>query len=399
MSSHVQSLVIGAGAVGLSIARLLTRAGHEVLLLDRASRVATSTSSRNSGVIHAGLYYERGSLKAPTCIDGNWMLRRFCDLYKVPINKCGKLVVAKDKVEDAQLQRIYMRAMGLGARDLVLLDGGDARKFEPELSSNIIGAIWSPHTAVLDQVSFCEALLEDCRSEGKDSFMFSPRTEVVGITRSPSGVFNLTLNDGTVVTCDKLINASGLHARDTTQLLGGVYLRDQPPELSFVKGSYFTLKPGSSPFQRLIYPTRVSGHLGIHTTLSAIDGTCRVGPDYERLEGLERMPADGSKAYSDLMDVSPEKAEIFRNALSDYWESVPPLSAFVPDFAGIRAHTPSKDFVISQHGLPNYVALYGIDSPGLTASLALAQRVGDRLGVIGVTTPEMKSEHVNEWSL
>ena len=395
MANRVQTVVVGAGVVGLSIARLLTRAGREVLLVDRAGRAVSGTSSRNSGVIHAGLYYERGSLKASTCVEGSWMLHKFCDMHNVPINKCGKMVVATTKSQDVKLQRIYTRGLGLGARDLVLLDGSDARRFEPALSPSVVGAIWSPHTAVVDQVKLGEALLKDCTNEGKDRFLFSPKSDVVDV-RYENRSFELRFEDGSVITCDELINSGGLYARDFSALmkLKGQGIRNLP-KLSFHKGSYFTLKQRSlCPFDRLIYPTRESGHLGIHLTMDT-EGNVRLGPDSENLGVESSLPKNIES--SGLLGVDPMRAVAFRDAVADYWPDVPEVDQLEPDFAGIRPKTEHGDFIMDQHDIPGYVALYGIDSPGLTAALSLAHRVGDLLGIHGVAMPEMKSSHVYEW--
>ena len=396
--SLVQSVVIGGGAVGLSIARVLAYAGREVVLVDKASRVGSSTSSRNSGVVHAGLYYDKGSLKASTCVEGSWMLRRFCELYNVPINKCGKLVVAKTKVEDAKLQQIYTRAVGLGARDLVLIDGDDARRFEPNLSRNIVGAIWSPHTATIDASVFTEALLSDCEKVGGENFLFSAKSQVVSIDYNGE-IFTLTFADNSVIQCTELINAAGLYASDVTRIMKRngepLVVEKKLPAVSFAKGSYFRLKSKyTCPFERLIYPTRTSGHLGIHLTLDTAGGF-RFGPNNERLDGVRSLPKNLEQ--SGLLDVDPIQAIEFRQAVSDYWEDVPDADDFVPDYAGIRPKVEGGDFRVDQHGIKGFVGLYGIDSPGLTASLSLAHRVADMLGVNGVVTPEMKSQHVYEW--
>jgi len=398
------SVVVGAGAVGLATARALTRAGKEVFLLDRAPRVASGTSSRNSGVIHAGLYYDRGSLKASTCIEGSWMLRRFCDMYKVPINKCGKMVVAINKTEDTKLQIVYSRATGLGARDIVLLDGSDARSFEPALHPATVGAIWSPHTAVLDAVKFCEAMLQDCVDQGKDRFTYAPRTEVTGIEYdAQERLFTLSLSDGSSLECTNLINTAGLYATDLTGRIRRTGAKErmiaasQVPKMEYRKGSYFTLKKKNiCPFDRLIYPTRTSGHLGIHLTIDT-NGSFRFGPNNEKLD-LESLPSniDATGVY----DVDPMHAIEFREAIANYWPDVPAVDLFEPDYAGIRPKIVGQnDFKLDQHGLPGYVALYGVDSPGLTASLSLAHRVADALGVHGIVTPEMKSEHKYEWEI
>ena len=315
--SAVQSVVIGGGAVGLSIARVLAYAGREVLLVDQASRVGSGTSSRNSGVVHAGLYYDKGSLKASTCIEGSWMLRRFCDMYNVPINKCGKLVVARSKVEDAKLQQIYTRAIGLGARDLVLIDGNDARRFEPNLSPNIVGAIWSPHTAVIDAGAFTEALLEDCGKAGGEKFMFSAKSEVSGI-EIDGGTYTVVFADGTKIECSEVINAAGLYATDITRSItrnGQTVVAERDlPAVTFAKGSYFRLTgKHTCPFERLIYPTRVSGHLGIHLTMDTAGGF-RFGPNNEKLEGVRSLPKNLEQ--SGLLDVDPIQAIEFQQAVT-----------------------------------------------------------------------------------
>jgi L-2-hydroxyglutarate oxidase LhgO len=387
--SKVQTVVVGAGVVGLSIARLLTRAGREVLLVDRASRAMSETSSRNSGVVHAGLYYDRGSLKASTCIEGSWMLHKFCDMHKVPINRCGKLVVALSPSDDAKLQRNYMRGIGLGARDIVLLNGQDAKKFEPSLPDHIVGAIWSPHTAVVDQVKLGEALLADCVP---DKFLFAPKSDVIGVSMINSGneKFQLRFSDDSVVECQELVNAAGLYAKDIS---GHIVPHARLPHIRFYKGSYFTLKQKDlCPFQRLIYPTRTSGHLGIHLTIDT-EGSVRFGPDNEFLGPIDSLP----KNQSGLLAVDPMRAIKFREAVSEYWPDCPEPDMWEPDYAGIRPKTDNGDFMIDHHGIRGYVALYGIDSPGLTAALALAHRVADYLGIHGVVLPEMKSSHVFEW--
>ena len=385
-ASFVQSVVVGAGAVGLSAARVLARAGREVLLVDRASRAGTGTSARNSGVVHAGLYYERGSVKAATCVEGSWMLHRFCEIFSVPINKCGKLVVAMNKAQDAKLEILYMRALGLGARDIVLLPGEDALRFEPNLSPKTAGAIWSPHTATIDAAAFTEALLRDCQSIG--GFGFSAKSEVVSVEHSRmDGLFTLEFADGTRIRCKELVNAAGLHAGQISKLLKVEGL----PKISFFKGSYFSIKSiKSSPFQRLIYPVPSGAHLGIHTVIDP-SGALRFGPDCVKVD--EAFLGEATTAHS----VDPTSAAQFREAISQYWPEVPEVGEFEPDFAGIRPRTDANDFAIEQHGIPGYVALYGIDSPGLTAALSLGHRVGDLLGVHGVVTPEMKSSHVYEW--
>ena len=381
--------------MGLSVARVLAYAGREVVLVDKASRVGSSTSSRNSGVVHAGLYYPKGSLKASTCIEGSWMLRRFCDMYNVPINKCGKLVVAKTKTEDAKLQQIYTKAVGMGARDLVLIDGDDARRFEPNLSRSIVGAIWSPHTAVIDAGAYAEALLEDCGKN--ENFIFSAKSDVSGIEFDGSK-YTVSFADGSTIQCKELINAAGLHAADVTRLItqnGKSVIPDRSiPEVTFAKGSYFRLKSKHvCPFDRLIYPTRTSGHLGVHLTIDTAGGF-RFGPNNEKLD-VKSLPKNLEQ--SGLLEVDPIQAIEFQQAVADYWEEVPEVDEFVPDFAGIRPKVDGGDFQMEQHGLKGFVALYGIDSPGLTASLSLAHRVTDILGVQGIVTPEMKSQHVYEW--
>ena len=399
--TSVQTVVVGAGAVGLSIARLLTRAGREVLLVDKAARVASGTSSRNSGVVHAGLYYDRGSLKAATCVEGSWMLHKFADMYKVPINRCGKLVVATDRTQDAKLQLVYTRATGLGARDIVLLTGEDARRFEPALPAHTAGAIWSPHTSVIDAVAFSEALLKDCTEEGKDRFVFAPHADVSDIAfNSTEQTFRLSFSDGSKVKCEELINAGGLYARDLAALIhreseaGQMVPESKLPNISYHKGSYFALKQKAlCPFERLIYPTRVSGHLGIHLTIDTA-GAIRFGPNSEKL-GVRALPRD--LEASGLLAVDESLATEFRDAVSDYWPDAPEADAFEADYAGIRPKSEGNDFILDQHGIPGYVGLYGVDSPGLTAALSLAHRVGDMLGVHGVVTPEMKSSHTYEW--
>jgi L-2-hydroxyglutarate oxidase LhgO len=307
----------------------------------------------------------------------------------VPINKCGKLVVAKNKVEDGKLQRIYRRALTMGVQDLALIDGIDARKyFEPNLSYGIIGAIWSPHSCVIDTTAYCDALLHS-------GVTFSGNLKVVDIDLDGEN-FIVKFSDNFRLKCKELVNASGLNSHYISKLLGvrGI------PRIEFMKGSYFACKGGEKPFERLVYPTRISGHLGIHYTVDT-NGNYRFGPDSEHVGTSETIPCwDNNEEVMDgLFTVDPIKAMEFRNAVCDYWDHVPGIEHFSPEFSGIRPriHGGHDDFMISQHGLKNFVSLYGIDSPGLTASLSIAHRVCDLLGVTGINAPEMKSQHMYEW--
>ncbi len=360
----VETAVIGAGVVGLAVARELAVSGREVLVLEAADAIGTGISSRNSEVIHAGIYYPPGSLKARLCVAGKRLLYEYCRTRGVPFSDCGKLIVAVSQEELGVLATLKARASANGVDDLEYLNSADVEALEPELAA--AGALLSPSTGIVDSHGLMLALLGDAEAEGTMLALHSPvqRAEVVdgGIVLEVGGA------DPMALAARELVNAAGLGAQDLGHAIAGLDARHVPP-LHLVKGSYFTLS-GPTPFSRLVYPTPVAGGLGVHATLD-LAGRCRFGPDVEWVSGI---------AY----DVEPARADVFYGAVRRYWPGLPD-GALVADYSGIRPKLqPSgdADFMIegpSEHGIDGLVNLFGIESPGLTASLAMARLVARKL--------------------
>jgi L-2-hydroxyglutarate oxidase LhgO len=359
-------LVVGAGVLGLAIARTLARRGHEVIIAERTGGIGNGISSRNSEVIHGGMYYPAGSLRARHCVAGRRMLYAFCDSHGVPHRRCGKLIVATNDLEQAKIDGIYRQGIENGVEKLSLLTGAEARALEPALSC--ISAIHSPETGIIDSHALMLALqgeLEDCG--GTVAFYANverlvPRTS--GWEAVAGGAEPATL------AVDAVVNAAGLGAQALARATEG-YPEARVPRLVLAKGNYFGCL-GRPAFTRLIYPAPVDGGLGTHVTLD-LNGRMRFGPDVEWIE---------TEDYG----VNPARAASFAASIRRYW---PGLSdgALVPDYAGIRPKLtgpgePAADFQIdgpAEHGLAGLVHLFGIESPGLTASLSLAEDVADRL--------------------
>jgi len=361
----VDAVVIGAGVVGLAVARELGSRGHDTLILEADSRIGSGASSRNSEVIHAGLYYRPGSLKARLCVAGRERLYEFCRERGIAHRRCGKLVVAAEEAQLPALAQIAAtaRANGVG---LEPLDRTAALALEPALSC--AGALHSPLTGILDSHAYMLALLADAESCGATLACGSRVTRVVPEDRALLVGVNgadPTLRAQTVVNC------AGVAAPEVARLVEGFPSRHIPLAY-FAKGSYFTLS-GSAPFQRLIYPLPIPGCLGIHLTLD-LAGRARFGPDVQWVDACE---------YS----VDSGRGDAFYAAVRRFW---PGLSdgALQPGYAGIRANisgpgAPAADFRIDDattHGVGGLINLFGIDSPGLTASLALASEAVSRIG-------------------
>ena len=360
---QVQSLVVGAGVVGLAIARELARSGREVVILDRADAFGTVTSSRNSEVIHAGIYYAPGSLKAQLCVEGREALYAFCAQRGVAHRRCGKLIVAPSLARRPQLERIAERAERAGVT-LQWLTGAAARALEPALSAEV--ALLSPETGIIDSHGFMLALLGEAEDHGAMLALLSAWESAEACSdgfavRVRSGGEVLTLK------CRELVNSAGLEASRVARTLAGL-APSHVPETRFAKGHYFSLS-GRSPFSRLIYPTPDEASLGVHLTLD-LAGQARFGPDVEWVDS------------PDQYDVPIERADGFYAAIREYWPALPD-GALQPAYAGIRpklvgAGQAAADFLIqgpAVHGLRGLVNLFGIESPGLTSSLAIAQRV------------------------
>jgi L-2-hydroxyglutarate oxidase LhgO len=366
---RVDCVVVGAGVVGLATARRLAMAGLETVVLERADAIGTETSSRNSEVVHAGIYYPPGSLKARTCVAGKRFLYRYCEERGVPYARCGKLIVAANPAQVETLATIRARAAAAGMEELEPWPAERARALEPALACT--AALWSPSTGVVDSHALMLAYLGDAERHGAvlapNSPLESARASGDGIELEVGGAEPTRLLAGVVV------NSAGLHAPALARRVAGL---DQArlPTPHYCKGNYYTLA-GRSPFSRLIYPVPEQAGLGVHVTVD-LAGSCRFGPDTEWVD----RPDD--------YDVDPARADSFYAAVRAYWPDLPD-GALLPGYAGIRpklgpAGTPAADFVVqgpADHGVPGLVNLFGIESPGLTAAWALAEEVARKLGL------------------
>ena len=367
MAEEVDTVVIGAGVVGLAIARSLAMAGREVLVLEREDAFGTITSARNSEVIHAGIYYAKDSLKAKLCVAGRHMLYAFCKDRGVPFNNCGKLIVACSEDELQQFGGIAKRAWDNGVEDLRQISREEALELEPELECH--GALLSPSTGIVDSHGFMLALLGEAEAHGA---MLVLNTSVSAMEVQPNGILIRTGGDAPMeLLARSVINSAGLNAPGLAQDMAGLPA-EAAPQQWIAKGNYFSLT-SRAPFERLIYPAPVTGGLGIHLTLD-LNGRARFGPDVEWIEAED---------YA----VDPARGEIFYDAIRRYWPGLPDAS-LAADYSGIRpkltrqGEKHAADFRISgasEHGVPGYVGLYGIESPGLTSSLAIADHVRETL--------------------
>ncbi|OIR00913.1 L-2-hydroxyglutarate oxidase LhgO [mine drainage metagenome] len=355
----IDCVVIGAGVVGLAAARRLANAGREVLILEAAERIGTGISARNSEVLHAGLYYPEGSLKARLCLLGRELLHAYCEARAIPHRRCGKLVVASDQARCAELEAIAARARRNGVAGVEILSRAQARALEPELQC--AAALHSPATGIVDSHALMLSLLGDAQAAGALLAVNSP---VTGGTVTADGIV-LTIGGGEPMEllAGSVINCAGLAAQALARSLCGLPAETVPP-LHYAKGNYYALS-GRAPFTRLIYPLPQPGGLGVHLTLD-LAGGARFGPDVEWIETLDYR-------------VDPTRADAFAAEIRRYWPALPE-GALNPDYAGIRPKLhgpgqPAQDFAVHgprRHGVTGLVCLYGIESPGLTASLALA---------------------------
>lgn len=361
-------MVIGAGVVGLAVARAMAARGREVIVLEAGEAVGIGTSSRNSEVIHAGLYYPRGSLKAELCVRGRAMLYEYCDAHGVPYNRCGKLLVATARNQLPQLAAIQQKALENGVTDLVRISGAEATALEPHLQC--VEAMLSPQTGIIDSHQFMLALQGDAERDGANIAFHTPVTQVDARDRcfivETGGEAPLRFQ------ADCVINSAGLFANDIARRIRGLDPRHVPP-LYFAKGNYFSVS-GRTPFDRLIYPMPNEAGLGVHLTID-MGGQAKFGPDVEWIQKID---------YS----VDAQRATGFYAAIRAYWPDLPD-DALQPAYAGIRPKLsgpgqPAADFVIqgrAAHGVAGLVNLFGIESPGLTASLAIAEKVARMLSV------------------
>jgi L-2-hydroxyglutarate oxidase LhgO len=365
----VDALVIGAGVVGLAVARALALspkfAGKELLVLEAANAIGTGTSSRNSEVIHAGIYYPQGSLKAQLCVEGKAMLYDYCEDRGIGFKRCGKLIVATNEAQVSQLQGIIAKAAANGVHDLVLLTREQARALEPQLEC--VAAVHSPSTGIIDSHALMLSLQGDFENTGGLTVLNSP---VVGVFIA-SDAIKIVMQDGTEIHTKTLINAAGLSAPLIAKSMQGLDAKFVPTAY-FAKGSYFTLS-GKSPFSRLIYPVPEAAGLGVHLTLD-LGGQAKFGPDVQWVESAD-----------DLV-VNPTRGDTFYAEVRKYWPQLQD-GALVAGYAGIRPkisapYEVAADFVIQgpkDHGVAGLVNLFGIESPGLTSSMAIGQRVSQLL--------------------
>ena len=358
----VDAVVIGAGVVGLACGRALARAGLETMILERHETFGTETSARNSEVIHAGLYYQTGSLKARFCVDGRRQLYDFCASRGVDHRRCGKLIVATTPYQEEKLEVLLGQGRANGVDGLTLLTATQAKRLEPALECT--AALHSESTGILDSHGFMAALAGEAQNQGAILATRSPVTG--GSIREGGIVLRIGGAEPMDLQASIVINAAGLHAPQIASQLDG-FPNHHVPTSHWAKGNYYA-HVGRVPFSRLVYPVPEPGGLGVHLTL-ALGGQARFGPDVEWVDQLE---------YS----VDPARANRFYAEVRRYWPALA-ADSLVPAFCGIRPKIsgpddPAADFCVQgppEHGIPGLVNLFGIESPGLTSSLALADHV------------------------
>jgi L-2-hydroxyglutarate oxidase LhgO len=360
----VECVVVGAGVIGLAIARRLALTGREVIVLEAAEAIGTITSSRNSEVIHAGIYYKAGSLMARMCVAGKRALYEYCRDHGVPHRNCGKLIVATAPGETDKLRAIKLHAEANGVDDLQTLTGETARALEPAL--NCEAALLSPSTGIIDSHAYMLALRGDAEDAGT---AFAFHTPLLG-GKAAAGCIQIEAGGDAPMSleCRLLVNAAGLDAAAVARGIAGMPIGLIPPAY-LAKGNYFSCS-ARAPFSRLIYPVPEPGGLGVHLTLD-MAGQARFGPDVEWVDGID---------YA----VDPARAERFYPAIRRYWPGLPD-GALMPSYSGMRPKIVSpavavQDFLIQgprDHGVDGLINLFGIESPGLTSSLAIADYVGE----------------------
>jgi L-2-hydroxyglutarate oxidase LhgO len=367
---QVDCVVIGAGVVGLAVAREMALQGRETILLEREGSFGTISSARNSEVIHAGIYYPKDSLKAKLCVAGNRLLYEYCRTHQVGTQPYGKLIVA-DESQMNDLQAILYKAQNNGVPGIKMISGEEAKILEPKLRCS--AAILSESTGIVDSHAFMLSLLGGFEDAGGMIAYHSPLMSAKPIGQSAEGGFELDIGgaDGMKIKTKILINCAGMSAPAVAQKIEGLH-QEQIPKAYFAKGNYFSLS-GKSPFTHLIYPIPEPGGLGVHLTLD-MAGQAKFGPDVEWLEIENEEQID----YT----VNPKRGEGFYEAVRRYWPELKDNS-LQPDYSGVRAkivppNTPAGDFCFNaprDHGLQGLYNLYGFESPGLTSSIAIARHL------------------------
>ncbi len=360
MAVDLDALVIGGGVVGLAVARALALSGREVTLVEAEAQLGNHASSRNSEVIHAGIYYPSGSLKARACVLGRDALYAYCAEHEIPHRRIGKVIVATRAEEIATLERLKAQAEANGVHDLYWLDQAEVNALEPEIVA--ARGLFSPSTGIIDSHAYLSALRRDAENAGAQLVLSTPvlggRVETAGIALDLGGVEPVT------VTCRTVVNSAGLRAPEVARAIAGMPHEHVPPQL-YAKGHYFVMN-GAAPFRHLVYPVPVPGGLGVHVTLD-LAGQARFGPDVSWLDSIDY-------SFDERREAS------FYEAIRRYFPALP-SGSLNPGYTGIRAKTadpkaPAQDFVVQGprvHGVAGLLNLFGIESPGLTASLALAE--------------------------
>jgi L-2-hydroxyglutarate oxidase LhgO len=368
---QVDCVVIGAGVVGLAVAREMALQGRETILLEREAAFGTISSARNSEVIHAGIYYPKDSLKAKLCVQGNHLLYEYCRSHQVASQPYGKLIVAVDDTQIDDLQAILYKAQNNGVPEIKMISGDKAKVLEPNLQCS--AAILSATTGIVDSHGYMLSLLGGFEDAGGMVAYQSPLISAKPVGNNAEGGFELEVGgaDGMKIQTKLLINCAGMSAPALAQKIEGL-AKAQIPKAYFAKGNYFSLS-GKSPFSHLIYPIPEPGGLGVHLTLD-MAGQAKFGPDVEWLEIDQEDQID----YT----VDPKRGDGFYAAVRRYWPGLKD-GTLQPDYSGVRAkivpsNAPAGDFYFDgpkQHSLHGLFNLYGFESPGLTSSLAIARHL------------------------
>ncbi|QWD74954.1 NAD(P)/FAD-dependent oxidoreductase [Polynucleobacter sp. TSB-Sco08W16] len=368
---QVDCVVVGAGVIGLAVAREMALQGRETILLERESAFGTVSSARNSEVIHAGIYYPKDSLKAKLCVEGNRLLYEYCRSHQVATQSYGKLIVAADDTQINDLQAILYKAQNNGVPDIKMISGEEAKSLEPKLQC--VAAILSATTGIVDSHGYMLSLLGGFEDAGGMVAYQSPLISAKPIGQNAEDGYELNVggSDGMQIQTKLLINCAGMSAPAIAQKIEGLK-QEQIPKAYFAKGNYFSLS-GKSPFRHLIYPIPEPGGLGVHLTLD-MGGQAKFGPDVEWLDINSEEQID----YT----VNPKRGEGFYEAVRRYWPELKDNS-LQPDYSGVRAkivsqNSPAGDFSFNgpqDHGLQGLYNLYGFESPGLTSSLAIAKHL------------------------